>query len=183
MRHSTRWLRLCAEAERPTGQRPQAIGVEMRSLLKRVLFISFATTLALSLPLEVLAKGGGGHRGGGSHGGGSHRGVTHGGGSHASGTHGSRGGASYGGRSSTGIASSPASRTSTGTRTVTGTRTNRGSAASNAGETSVRGYTKKDGTYVAPHQRTTPDNTKGNNWSTKGNVNPHTGKPGTKEPN
>lgn len=45
---------------------------------------------------------------------------------------------------------------------------------------SVRGYTKKDGTYVAPHQRTNPDKSKSNNWSTKGNTNPYTGKPGTK---
>jgi hypothetical protein len=57
----------------------------------------------------------------------------------------------------------------------------RGSHTSGS-ETSVRGYTRKDGTYVAPHQRTTPDKSKSNNWSTKGNVNPHTGKPGTKEP-
>lgn len=46
----------------------------------------------------------------------------------------------------------------------------------------VRGYTKKDGTYVAPHERTAPNNTMLDNYSTKGNVNPYTGKPGTKEP-
>ena len=45
----------------------------------------------------------------------------------------------------------------------------------------VSGYTKKDGTYVAPHDRSTPDNTKNNNWSTKGNDNPETGKAGTKK--
>jgi hypothetical protein len=46
----------------------------------------------------------------------------------------------------------------------------------------VKGYTKKDGTYVAPHDRTAPNSTKNDNWSTKGNVNPETGKPGTKDP-
>ena len=46
----------------------------------------------------------------------------------------------------------------------------------------VRGYTKKDGTYVAPHERTAPNHTNLDNYSTKGNVNPYTGQPGTKEP-
>ncbi len=46
----------------------------------------------------------------------------------------------------------------------------------------VKGYTKKDGTYVAPHDRTAPDKSKENNWSTKGNVNPETGKKGTVDP-
>jgi hypothetical protein len=46
----------------------------------------------------------------------------------------------------------------------------------------VRPYVKKDGTYVAPHYQTNPNGTKLDNWSTKGNVNPYTGKPGTKDP-
>ncbi len=46
--------------------------------------------------------------------------------------------------------------------------------------THVGGYTKKDGTQVAAHDRSTRDGTKKNNWSTKGNVNPETGKAGTK---
>jgi len=46
----------------------------------------------------------------------------------------------------------------------------------------VRGYTKKDGTYVAPHYRSHPDKSYNNNWSVKGNVNPYTGKAGTKTP-
>ena len=46
--------------------------------------------------------------------------------------------------------------------------------------TRVRGYFRKDGTYVAPHYRSAPDGNFWNNWSTKGNVNPYTGKPGTK---
>ena len=46
----------------------------------------------------------------------------------------------------------------------------------------VKGYYKKNGTYVAPHYRSHPDKSYNNNWSTKGNVNPYTGKPGTKNP-
>jgi hypothetical protein len=44
----------------------------------------------------------------------------------------------------------------------------------------VRGYTTKRGTYVAPHRQTDPDHTQRNNYSTKGNVNPSTGKTGTR---
>ena len=46
----------------------------------------------------------------------------------------------------------------------------------------VSGHTTKTGTYVPAHYRTSPDHTKLNNWSTKGNVNPYTGKAGTKNP-
>ena len=51
-----------------------------------------------------------------------------------------------------------------------------------SGEHYVRGYTKRDGTYVAPHYQTNPNGTKLDNWSTKGNINPYTGQPGTKNP-
>jgi hypothetical protein len=44
----------------------------------------------------------------------------------------------------------------------------------------VGGYTKRGGTQVAAARRTTPDGNKKNNYSTKGNMNPHTGKKGTK---
>src|SRR5690606_8696106 len=47
---------------------------------------------------------------------------------------------------------------------------------------SVKGYFRKDGTYIAPHYRSAPDSSKWNNWSTKGNINPYTGKVGTKDP-
>ena len=47
---------------------------------------------------------------------------------------------------------------------------------------SVRGYYRKDGTYVAPHMQTNPNSTRLDNWSTRGNVNPHTGVEGTKDP-
>jgi len=46
----------------------------------------------------------------------------------------------------------------------------------------VRGYTKKDGTVVQPHRRTNPNKTEKDNWDTKGNTNPDTGKKGTKTP-
>jgi hypothetical protein len=46
--------------------------------------------------------------------------------------------------------------------------------------TSVRPHIKKNGTYVPRHQRTAPNSTKRDNWSTRGNVNPNTGKPGSK---
>jgi hypothetical protein len=46
----------------------------------------------------------------------------------------------------------------------------------------VRSYVTKRGAYVAPHRQTNPDHSKLNNWSTKGNVNPYTGKKGTKVP-
>lgn len=49
-----------------------------------------------------------------------------------------------------------------------------------AGRTYVRGHVRKDGTYVPPHYRTSPDGNFYNNWSTLGNINPYTGKPGTK---
>ena len=47
-------------------------------------------------------------------------------------------------------------------------------------DTYVRGYTRKDGTYVQPHYRSSPDSNPYNNWSTQGNVNPYTGEPGTR---
>lgn len=46
----------------------------------------------------------------------------------------------------------------------------------------VKGYIKKNGTYVAPAHRTAPNKTKADNYSSKGNVNPYTGKEGTKQP-
>jgi len=44
----------------------------------------------------------------------------------------------------------------------------------------VRGYYRSNGTYVAPHYRSNPDGNFYNNWSTYPNVNPYTGKVGTK---
>lgn len=46
----------------------------------------------------------------------------------------------------------------------------------------VRGYTKSNGTYVAPHYRSSPDSSYNNNWSVSPNVNPYTGERGTRSP-
>jgi hypothetical protein len=51
--------------------------------------------------------------------------------------------------------------------------------AIHAKDVSVNGYTRNDGTYVAPHHRSAPDGDFNNNWSTLGNVNPYTRKLGT----
>lgn len=55
-------------------------------------------------------------------------------------------------------------------------------SSSKSGSVRVKGYYRKNGTYVAPHHRTRPNSTKYDNWSTKGNVNPYNGKVGTVEP-
>lgn len=47
----------------------------------------------------------------------------------------------------------------------------------------VKGYYRKDGTYVQSHYRTVPNNTINDNWSTEGNINPYTGKKGWIERN
>lgn len=47
-------------------------------------------------------------------------------------------------------------------------------------DTYVNGYTKKDGTYVPGHYRSSPNSTKNDNYSTYGNTNPYTGEAGTK---
>jgi hypothetical protein len=44
------------------------------------------------------------------------------------------------------------------------------------------GYTTRRGTYVAPHYQTAPNRTKVDNWSSRPNINPITGKEGTKDP-
>lgn len=46
----------------------------------------------------------------------------------------------------------------------------------------VKGYTTKKGTYVAPHFKQSPNSSKFDNFSTKGNINPFTGKKGTVNP-
>jgi len=46
----------------------------------------------------------------------------------------------------------------------------------------VRGYLRRNGTYVSPHWRTNPDGLKISNYSTKGNYNPYTGRKGTRSP-
>ncbi len=53
----------------------------------------------------------------------------------------------------------------------------------NSGEVYVRGYTRKNGTHVHSYCRTAPNHTTCDNYSTKGNINPHTNKRGTKRRN
>lgn len=55
-------------------------------------------------------------------------------------------------------------------------------AATAQADTYVRGYHRKNGTYVQPHSRSDSNHSKLDNWSTKGNTNPYTGKRGTKDP-
>lgn len=57
-----------------------------------------------------------------------------------------------------------------------------GFSAPSSGSHSVRGHVRKDGTYVQPHQATNQNQTQRDNWSSKPNVNPYTGKPGEKDP-
>lgn len=45
-------------------------------------------------------------------------------------------------------------------------------------DTYVRGHTTKNGTYVEPHYRSSPNSSKYDNYSTKGNSNPYTGQAG-----
>ncbi len=46
--------------------------------------------------------------------------------------------------------------------------------------TYVHGHTRKDGTYVKGHRRSASDHNFTNNWTTKGNDNPYTGKEGSR---
>jgi hypothetical protein len=46
----------------------------------------------------------------------------------------------------------------------------------------VPSYSRSNGTSVSGHYRTNRDSTLLNNYSTKGNINPHTGRPGTVQP-
>jgi hypothetical protein len=53
-----------------------------------------------------------------------------------------------------------------------------GAPVFSASSHSVKGYTKKDGTYVQSHKKTNPDQIRRNNYSSEGNYNPNTGKQG-----
>lgn len=48
------------------------------------------------------------------------------------------------------------------------------------GEHYVSGYVRSNGTYVSGHYQTNANSTRNDNYSTRGNINPHTGEPGTK---
>lgn len=45
---------------------------------------------------------------------------------------------------------------------------------------SIRSYFRKSGKFVMSYQRTRANKTKLDNYSSKGNINPYTGKKGTK---
>ena len=51
---------------------------------------------------------------------------------------------------------------------------------SNSSNHYVHGYTRNNGTYVAPHYQTNPNNTQYDNYGTLGNWNPYTGQYGTR---
>lgn len=51
-------------------------------------------------------------------------------------------------------------------------------AQTNTSHVKVKGYYKKNGTYVKPHYRTAPNSTNRDNFSTLGNTNPYTGEGG-----
>ena len=69
-----------------------------------------------------------------------------------------------------------------------GTSPNKGSGSgtygtgSNPSSNSVDGYTRRDGTYVQPYQRTNPNNSQLDNYGTRGNTNPYSGQTGTQSP-
>ena len=53
---------------------------------------------------------------------------------------------------------------------------------SNSSNHQVDGYTRNNGTYVAPHYQTNPNNTQMDNNGSRPNVNPYTGQTGTQRP-
>jgi hypothetical protein len=52
-------------------------------------------------------------------------------------------------------------------------------SVSNFAQVSVRGYYRSNGTYVRAHERTLPNYTRNDNYSTIGNINPYTRIAGT----
>lgn len=60
-------------------------------------------------------------------------------------------------------------------------RSSHSSSKSSSSSHAVKGHVTKKGTYVAPTRATNPNKTKADNYSQKGNVNPATGKEGTKK--
>ena len=61
------------------------------------------------------------------------------------------------------------------------------SSRSSSGEHYTAAHTTRSGEYVRGHYSTNPNGTRNDNYSTRGNTNPHTGEAGTKprdgEPN
>jgi hypothetical protein len=76
--------------------------------------------------------------------------------------------------------SSGGSRSSSGGRSPSA-GSSRGTG-SNPNSHPTSGYTRKDGTYVAPHRQTDPNGTTRDNYNTRGNYNPYNGQTGTRSP-
>lgn len=55
-----------------------------------------------------------------------------------------------------------------------------GFSLSSIADTYVKGYQRRDGTYVQGHYKTESNNIRNDNYSTRGNSNPYTGSYGTK---
>ena len=55
-------------------------------------------------------------------------------------------------------------------------------SATDFADQTVRGYYRRDGTYVQPYHRTEPNQYRYDNYSSQGNINPYTGQRGT-QPN
>lgn len=56
------------------------------------------------------------------------------------------------------------------------------SSATAFAQVHVNGYTRSNGTYVQPYVKTQPNSNTYDNYSTKGNTNPYTGRAGTVNP-
>jgi hypothetical protein len=61
------------------------------------------------------------------------------------------------------------------------TRSTTACCSKSSSDVHVHGYTKRNGTVVPPYYRSLENGTQRDNFSTKGNVNPYTGKVGTKK--
>lgn len=55
-----------------------------------------------------------------------------------------------------------------------------GIASTAYADTWVRGHVRKNGSYVRPHYRSDRNDTVRDNWTHRGNINPHTGERGTR---
>jgi len=85
--------------------------------------------------------------------------------------------------SSSSRASSSKGTSKSSSKSKTSSKSTKASTSkSNQSKVPVKAYERKNGTKVAAHNRSAPNKTQKDNWSTKGNVNPDTGKNGTKNP-
>lgn len=117
----------------------------------------------------AMAKGGspGGGRGGGHHAGSS---------SHAKSTSGVRGSRSHSYHSVTGRSA----RSGFHSTHVSSRAKSRSLRVDPSNDHAVASYYKKNGTFVATYHAKNPNETRNDNYSTRGNINPYTGVAGTK---